>query len=362
MTIWGARPAAAKAPSRYLITGGAGFIGSHLAEVLIEQGREVVLLDNLSTGSVANIAHLEGVPGASFVLGSVLDAQLLDELVESAEVVVHLAAAVGVKLVVEQPLRSLITNIRGCEHVIEASHRYRRKLFIASSSEVYGKNSAGPLSENADSVIGAPSLSRWGYSMSKAVDEYLAIAYWNEKGLPSVIGRFFNTVGPRQSPSYGMVIPRLVSQALRGDELTVFGDGTQTRCFCHVRDVVGAVVRLIDDPRAHGEAFNIGSTEEVSVGDLAERVLRATGSNSRIMYIPYERAYGRGFEDMLRRVPSTDKLHRLTGWAPTWTLDQIIDSVVDHMRSAAVDGERVTGHASLLGMGVAAQRLDAGPR
>ena len=337
MTVWGARPAAVHPSTRYLITGGAGFIGSHLAEALLARGYTVTILDNLTTGALANIRELERDPAATFVVGSVLDAQLLDELVESTEVVIHLAAAVGVKLVVEQPLRSLITNIRGCEHVIEAAHRYRRKLFIASSSEVYGKNGSGPLPETADSVIGAPSLSRWGYSMSKAVDEYLAIAYWNEKGLPSVIGRFFNTVGPRQSPAYGMVIPRLVSQALRGDDLTVFGDGTQTRCFCHVIDVVDAVLRLIDDPRAHGEAFNIGSSEEVSIAELAERVLRATGSSSRITFIPYDRAYGRGFEDMQRRVPNTEKLRRLTGWTPTRSLDQIIDSVVEHARSTSAD-------------------------
>lgn len=344
MRAWGIPPRTTKPGLRCLITGGAGFIGSHLAEALISRGSSVVLLDNLSTGALDNIAQLEEVADASFVLGSVLDTQLLDELVENTDIVIHLAAAVGVKLIVEQPLRSLITNIRGCEHVIEAAHRYRRKVFIASSSEVYGKNGSGPLSENADSIIGAPSLSRWGYSMSKAVDEYLAIAYWNEKGLPSVIGRFFNTVGPRQSPAYGMVIPRLVDQALRREDLTVFGDGTQTRCFCHVGDVVDAVIRLIEDPRAHGEAFNIGSTEEVSITDLAERVIAATGSPSRISYIPYDRAYGRGFEDMMRRVPNTDKITRLTGWKPTRTLDQIIETVVEHARCGSRDlnGERVT--------------------
>lgn len=328
---WGRR-VKAKRGTTFLITGGAGFIGSHLADALLARGDSAVLLDNLATGNPANIAHLRGRPGASFVLGSVLDVVLLDELVESADVVVHLAAAVGVKLVVEEPLRSLMTNIRGCEHVIEAAHRYRRRVFIASSSEIYGKNGSGPLTETADCVIGAPSLSRWGYSLSKAVDEYLAIAYWKEKGLPSVLGRFFNTVGPRQSPAYGMVLPRLMEQALLGAPLTVFGDGAQTRCFCHVADVVAAIVKLLDDPRANGEAFNIGSTEEVSIRDLAERVIAATGSSSQIEYVPYDQAYGRGFEDMMRRVPDTAKLTTLTGWKPTFTLDEIIEATMDDAR------------------------------
>lgn len=328
---WG-RPGKLKRGTSFLITGGAGFIGSHLADALLARGYSVVLLDNLSTGSPANIAHLRSRPGVSFVLGSVLDVQLLDELVEAADVVVHLAAAVGVKLVVQQPLRSLVTNIRGCEHVIEAAHRYRRKVFLASSSEVYGKNGAGPLGESADCVVGAPSLSRWGYSLSKAVDEYLAFAYWSEKGLPTVVARFFNTVGPRQSPAYGMVIPRLIDQALLGEPLTVFGDGSQTRCFCHVADVVGAVVELLDEPRAIGEAFNIGASDEVTIEDVAHLIIEATGSTSQITHVPYQQAYGRGFEDMMRRVPDTTKLATLTGWQPTYNLGQIIDAMVDDAR------------------------------
>jgi UDP-glucose 4-epimerase len=324
--VVGRRPAR----HRYLVTGGAGFIGSHLSAALVERGDEVVGLDNLSTGSAINVAGLSLHGSHRLVLGSVLDAQLLDELVEQCDTVIHLAAAVGVTLVVEQPLRSLVTNIRGTEHVIEAAHRYRRRVFIASSSEVYGKNPDVPLHEKADSVVGTPTRSRWGYALSKAVDECLAMAYSREKGMPTVIGRFFNTVGPRQSPAYGMVIPRMVQQALAGDAVTVFGDGTQTRCFCHVSDVVRAVVGLLDHPGAEGEVFNIGSTEEVTINELAQRVITATGSSSTVVRIPYEEAYAPGFEDMLRRVPDTEKIRSLTGWRPTHDLNSILHTVVEH--------------------------------
>ncbi|MEO8899521.1 MAG: NAD-dependent epimerase/dehydratase family protein [Candidatus Dormibacter sp.] len=315
---------------RYLVTGGAGFIGSHLSTALIERGHQVVGLDNLSTGSATNVAGLSSNDSYRLVLGSVLDAQLLDELVEQCDTVIHLAAAVGVTLVVEQPLRSLVTNIRGTEHVIEAAHRYRRRVFIASSSEVYGKNPDVPLHEKADSVVGTPTRSRWGYALSKAVDECLAMAYSREKGMPTVIGRFFNTVGPGQSPAYGMVIPRMIKQALAGDAVTVFGDGAQTRCFCHVSDVVRAVVGLLDHPDAVGEVFNIGSTEEVTINELAERVIATTGSSSSVVRIPYEEAYAPGFEDMLRRVPDTQKIRSLIGWSPTHDLDSILRTVVEH--------------------------------
>src|SRR5437588_366760 len=257
-------------PETYLITGGAGFIGSHLAEAILARGDRVIAIDNLSTGRLQNIDGLGGRDGFRFVQGSVLDELIVDELVNESDVVVHLAAAVGVQLIVDQPLRCLTTNIRGSENVIEAAHRYRRKILIASTSEIYGKNSDGPLSEHADRVLGSPAVSRWAYSTAKAVDEVLAYAYHRERGLPSVVVRLFNTVGPRQSPAYGMVIPRLVRQAIAGAPLTVFGDGHQTRCFCHVSDVVDALLELLDHPDAVGEVFNVGyGGEEISMIDLA---------------------------------------------------------------------------------------------
>lgn len=313
---------------KILVTGAAGFIGSHLVEALVELHHEVVGLDNLSTGAAANVA----VAGESghFVLhlGSVLDAQLVDELTEAADYVIHLAAAVGVRLIVEQPLRSLITNIRGTETVLEAAHRYRVPVFLASTSEIYGKNENTPFREDSDRVLGAPTLNRWAYSTSKAVDEYLAYAYHAEKALPCVVGRLFNTVGPRQSPAYGMVIPRLVQQALTRRSLTVFGDGQQTRCFCSVDDAVRAILLLMEDERAVGEAFNIGSTEEVSMRELADRIRTTTGTASDIVHISYEDAYGAGFEDMRRRVPDIGKLQGLTGWTPKHDLDAIIAATV----------------------------------
>lgn len=320
---------ATSAPRRHLVTGGAGFIGSYVSEALIERGHDVVALDNLSTGSERNVASLSENNHFRLVLGSVLDTQLLDELVDECDSVVHLAAAVGVKLVMEQPLRSLVTNIRGTEHVVEATHRYRRPLFVASSSEVYGKNTDVPLHEDSDCVVGSPSRSRWGYSLSKAVDEHLALAYSREKGLSVVIARFFNTVGPRQSPSYGMVIPRMIAQALAGDPVTVFGDGTQTRCFCHVGDVVRAVVCLLEEPKADGEVFNVGSNEEVTIEELARRVIGVTGSSSAIAHVPYEKAYGSGFEDMVRRVPDTRKINSLIDWSPAHDLDSILRAMVE---------------------------------
>jgi len=312
----------------YLVTGGAGFIGSHLAEALLERGDHVVAMDNLATGRLANLDAVGGHPNFRFVQGSVLDELAVDELVHETDVVVHLAAAVGVKLIVDHPLRSFTTNIRGSEIVIGAAHRYRRQVFIASTSEVYGKNAAIPLREEDDRVLGPPSVARWAYSISKSVDEILAYAYHHERDLPIIIARFFNTVGPRQSAAYGMVIPRLVRQALAGEPMTVYGDGSQTRCFCHVVDVVRAVVGLLDLPEANGQAFNIGSTEEVSILELAERIKTKTDSSSPITLIPYDVAYEAGFEDMQRRVPDITRIGTAIGWSSRYALDGILDEVI----------------------------------
>ncbi|MEU9830636.1 GDP-mannose 4,6-dehydratase [Streptosporangium sp. NPDC048047] len=321
------------AGSTHLITGGSGFVGSHLTDALLARGDSVVVLDNLSTGRAANLAHAAGHPRLRVVHGSVLDELIVDELVHRCDVVVHLAAAVGVKLIVEQPLRSLTTNIRGSEIVIEAAHRYRRKILVTSTSEIYGKNSGGPLTERSDRILGSPAVARWAYSTSKAVDEILANAYHKERGLPTVIVRLFNTVGPRQSPAYGMVIPRLVQQALGGFPLTVFGDGTQTRCFAHVADVVEALVGLLDHDDAVGETFNVGSDEEISILELAKTIGELTGSTAGIDLIPYAEAYEKGFEDMTRRVPDTAKLRGLTGWTPRRTLDDILRETIAEARA-----------------------------
>jgi UDP-glucose 4-epimerase len=317
----------------YLITGGAGFIGSHLADVLLGRGNRVIAVDNLSTGRLQNLDGLGSADGFRFVQGSVLDELMVDELVHECDVVVHLAAAVGVQLLLDQPLRCLTTNIRGSEVVIEAAHRYRRKILVASTSEIYGKNSAGPLAEDADRVLGSPTVARWAYSTAKAVDEVLAYTYHRERGLPSVVVRLFNTVGPRQSPAYGMVIPRLVRQAVAGEPMTVFGDGHQTRCFCHVADVVDGLLRLLDEPAAIGEVFNIGSQEEISILALAARVKELAASNSQIEIVPYEDAYGPGFADMRRRVPDTSKVRSATGWTPRRTLDDILTETIAEARA-----------------------------
>jgi len=318
---------------RYLITGGAGFIGSHLAEALVARGDHVIILDNLSTGRSENLAEIAG--DVELIHGSVLDALLVDEFVPRSDVVIHLAAAVGVRLIVEQPLRSLITNIRGSENLLEAAHRYRRKILIASTSEVYGKNPRASFREEDDQVLGSPGVSRWSYSTSKAVDEILAFAYHREKELKTVIVRLFNTVGPRQTGAYGMVLPRLVDQALSGAPLTIYGDGQQTRCFCHVHDVVAALLSVLEEPGAEGDVFNIGSTEEVSILEVARRIIDATGSDSEVSLVPYDEAYGEGFEDMRRRVPDTSKLRSLTGWEPRHRLDEIIAEVVAEQRARA---------------------------
>jgi len=315
-----------------LITGGAGFIGSHLADRLLADGNQVVVLDDLSTGRYENIQHLLGRPDFEFVLGSILNADLLDDCVARCDTVFHLAAAVGVQLIVEKPLESLATNIRGSELVFEKAHKYNTRILTTSTSEIYGKNTSDRLGEDDDRILGSPLKSRWSYSEAKAIDEILAYTYWRQKGLRSVIVRLFNTVGPRQTGHYGMVIPRFVNQALRDEPLTVYGDGTQQRCFCYVGDIVDALVKLIENEETYGKVFNLGGSEEVSIMTLAERVIERSGSRSTIRVIPYDEAYEAGFEDMERRVPNTDRAAAAVGFKQTLDLDGIIDSVVEDQR------------------------------
>ena len=327
------------------ITGGAGFIGSHLAEAFIAQGHQVAVLDNLSTGKYENVASLDGHPRFQFVQGTILNELLVDKLVERCDVIFHLAAAVGVELIIKKPLESMMTNIRGSEIVFEMANRYRKRVLITSTSEIYGKNTHGPLREDTDRVLGSPLKTRWSYSTSKAVDEILAYVYWKEKGVPTVIVRLFNTVGPRQSGAYGMVIPRFVSQALAGQPLQVHGDGKQSRCFLHVRDVVGALIRLMEHPEAVGQVFNLGSQEEVTIEELARRVIQLTSSSSTIEYVPYDEAYEEGFEDMPRRVPDIGKIRALMGFESTMNLNEIISSVVETARPAIAAPRPTRAHA-----------------
>src|SRR5213594_772499 len=316
-----------------LITGGAGFIGSNLAEALLAREQRVVVLDDLSTGSLQNILHLMRRPGFEFILGSIMDEQTVDKAVAPCDVVYHLGAAVGVRRVFEQPARTIETNVKGTQHVLEACLRHGRKTLIASTSEVYGKdvhNGTGRFREDDDITIG-PSI-RWCYATSKALDEFLARAYYADKGLPVVIARFFNTVGPRQSPAYGMVMPRFVEQALLDRPITVYGDGSQVRTFTWVGDAVEAVIRLMKSRAAEGDVFNVGSEESLTVCDLAKRVRRMTGSSSEIVFVPYELAYGPGFEDIKYRVPDITKLRKLTGYRPTLAIDEILERVIEYTR------------------------------
>lgn len=317
---------------RALITGGAGFIGSHLAERMLQAGDEVLLLDNLSTGSMENIRHLKKYDRMHYFLEPVENRQLLAELVDEADIVFHLAAAVGVRLIVESPVRTIETNVTGTHLVLEAAAKKRKKVFLASTSEVYGKNVNVPFDEDADLVLGPTNKGRWSYAASKALDEFLALAYWKERKLPVIVARLFNTVGPRQTGRYGMVMPTLIGQALAGLPLTVFGSGRQSRCFCDVQDCVQAILRLADTDRAIGEVVNVGTDHEVSMDALAELIRERTQSSSSIEHIPYDQAYEPGFEDMQRRVPSLRKLQRLTGFRPQTTLPEIIDRVAAYAK------------------------------
>ncbi len=315
----------------YLITGGAGFIGSHLADKLINEGHRVTALDNLSTGKYENVKHLDGNPNFELVVGTILNEYLVDKVVERCNAIFHLAAAVGVELIVNHPLESLTTNIKGSEIVLEMAYRYHKKVLITSTSEIYGKNTQGPLKEDQDRILGSPLKSRWSYSTAKAVDEMLAYVYWKEKNVPTIIVRLFNTVGPRQSSAYGMVLPRFIKQALEDKEMTVYGSGKQSRCFLHVKDVVNALTKLVDNPNACGQVFNIGSQEEITIEALAKRVIEITVSRSKIVYIPYNEAYEEGFEDMERRVPDISKINNLIGFKPTVDLNGIIKDVVNYI-------------------------------
>ncbi len=315
-----------------LITGGAGFIGSHLTEELLNSGYKVDILDDLSTGKIENVSHLESNKNFRLVVGSILNEVLVDKMVERCDTVFHLAAAVGVELIVKKPMESLTTNIKGSEIILEMANRYHKKVLITSTSEIYGKNVNGPLKEDDDRILGSPLKTRWSYSTAKAVDEMLAYVYWKEKSVPSVIVRLFNTVGPRQTGTYGMVVPRFIEQALKNAPLTVYGSGNQSRCFVHVKDVVGALMKLAEEPKAVGEVFNIGSQEEITIEQLAKEIIKITKSNSKIEYIPYEKAYEEGFEDMQRRVPDTTKIKNLIGFKPTFTLSEIIENIIAYLK------------------------------
>ncbi len=317
---------------RALITGGAGFIGSHLADKLIKDGHYVVALDDISTGSYKNVNHLLDNHHFELVVDTILNEFIVDKLVNQCDVVFHLAAAVGVDLIVKKPLESMTTNIKGSEMVFQMAQRYRKKILITSTSEIYGKNVDGPLGEDNDRILGSPLKSRWSYSTAKAIDEILAYIYWKEKNLPTIIVRLFNTVGPRQTGAYGMVIPRFVEQALENEPLTVYGDGKQSRCFLNVSDAVNALVMLLEKEGAYGQVFNIGSQEEITIEDLAKKIIDFTKSNSELRYIPYDEAYEEGFEDMQKRVPDISRIKKLISFSPKISLDDTIAQIVEEKR------------------------------
>jgi UDP-glucose 4-epimerase len=313
---------------RVLITGGAGFIGSHLADAYLERGDQVFIIDDLSTGSFENIRHLKDHPRFHYTIESVHNQPVTAELVDQSDVIFHLAAAVGVKLIVESPVRTIETNVRGTESVLSLANKKKKRVLIASTSEVYGLSTQVPFQEDGNLVMGATTKGRWSYACSKAIDEFLALAYWREKKLPTIVVRLFNTVGPRQTGQYGMVIPTFVKQALANRPITVYGDGKQSRCFCYVRDVVGALIKLMDDEKAVGQVFNIGSNKEISIYDLAKKVKELTNSRSEIVLVPYDEAYEEGFEDMPRRVPDISKAKKQFGFSPSVDLEEILKRVI----------------------------------
>jgi UDP-glucose 4-epimerase len=325
-----------------LITGGAGFIGSHLTERLLHEGWQVLALDDLSTGNLDNVRPFIGSPNYHFACAGITDASVLDPLASQSQVIFHLAAAVGVKLIVEQPVHTIVTNVLGTEAVLQAALRYRCRVIITSSSEVYGKGFKVPFDEDDDVLIGPTGKSRWSYAASKMVDEFLALAYHREHGLEVVCARLFNTIGPRQTGRYGMVVPRFVRQALRGEPITVYGDGTQSRCFCDVRDVVRVLVEFSRHAEAPGRVLNVGSTQEITIEELAQRICQLTGSTSRVVHVPYDEAYSPGFEDMQRRVPSTARIEALLGWRPRYTLDDSLAAVIGYETTRAA----ITGNAA----------------
>jgi UDP-glucose 4-epimerase len=320
----------------HFVTGGAGFVGSHLAERLLNDGHSVTIIDDLSTGSMRNIAHLRGENRFRYVIDTVMNERLLAELVDEADVIHHLAAAVGVRLIVDSPVRTIETNIGCTDLVLRCAEKKRKRVLIASTSEVCGKSADLPYREEGDLVLGATTRGRWSYACSKAIDEFLAISFWRERKVPTTVVRLFNTVGPRQSGRYGMVIPRFVEQALAGRPLTVYGDGTQSRCFTHVVDVVDAIVRLMRSETTVGEVYNIGSSEEITINDLAQRIIRLVGSSSRVVHIPFAEAYEENFEDMTRRVPALEKIGAAVGWTPQRDLEAILESVVAFEHAARV--------------------------
>ncbi len=319
---------------RALITGGAGFIGSHLAERLLQTGHDVVALDDLSTGSLSNIEHILDSPRFQFVLDDVRNASTLHLLIDSCDVVFHLAAAVGVQLIVDRPVHTIETNIHGTEVVLSVANKFRKMVLLASTSEVYGKSEKVPFREDDDTVLGSTRFSRWSYACSKAIDEFLGLAYHQQYGLPVVVARFFNTVGPRQTGQYGMVVPRFIERALRNEPLMIYGTGKQSRCFAYVGDVVDCVIKLMGCGKAAGRVYNIGSTEEISIDGLADKVIEMTGSRSEKKHISYEEAYGRSFDDMMRRMPCLDRVHEMTGYEPKTTLTQTLEHIIDGMRRA----------------------------
>jgi UDP-glucose 4-epimerase len=331
---------------RVLITGGAGFIGSHLSDAYLQRGDEVYVIDDLSTGSIDNIQHLKNNPRFHYMIESVHNQPIVAELVDRCDVIFHLAAAVGVKLIVESPVRTIETNVKGTEVVLALANKKKKKVLVASTSEVYGLSDQVPFREDGNLVMGATTKGRWSYACSKAIDEFLALAYWREKKLPTVVVRLFNTVGPRQTGQYGMVIPTFVKQALSGRPITVYGDGKQTRCFGYVGDVVKALIKLMDEPTAVGQVFNVGSNEEVTILELAGRVKELTNSDSEIVFVPYDEAYEEGFEDMPRRVPDISKVNALIGFRPDMALDGILQSVISYYSGQSADVRYQTGELS----------------